>query len=393
MSQLHQLIEQHWQQPKRWLSCLLKPFSLLFACVAAQRRRAAAKGRLKSERLPVPVVVVGNIHAGGTGKTPIVAALVSALQQRGVKVGIISRGYGRKSREVYVLNQHSSAADAGDEPLLLYRKTGAPTAVGSRRAEAGRALLAAYPDIELIVADDGLQHYALQRDIEIAVFPSADVGRSGLDVLPNGPLREPLQRLNSVDAIVISGGGSAQKLSAAAHFCSRIEAGEIYRLNNPQQKWHAGRLKMSEASFCAAKTESFAKMSEASFSEAKMSAANFSAAKTESFSPTNTNETNPAPTIAALAGIAKPQRFFDTLASLGITPAQTVILPDHAEIREQDLPQADRVLITEKDAVKLSGEAAENVWVLPVCAIIEPDLAAFVLGRLKMETKYPSESS
>ncbi|MCF7530215.1 tetraacyldisaccharide 4'-kinase [Neisseria lisongii] len=373
MSQLHQLIEQHWQQPKRWLSCLLKPFSLLFACVAAKRRRAAVKGRLKSERLPVPVVVVGNIHAGGTGKTPIVAALVSALQQRGVKVGIISRGYGRKSREVYVLNRHSSAAEAGDEPLLLYRKTGAPTAVGSRRAEAGRALLAAYPDIELIVADDGLQHYALQRDIEIAVFPSADVGRSGLDVLPNGPLREPLQRLNSVDAVVISGGGSAQKLSAAAHFCSRIEAGEIYRLNNPQQKWHTCRLK----------TEGFAKTSEASFC----------AAKTENFAPTNTNETNQAPTIAALAGIAKPQRFFDTLASLGITPAQTVILPDHAEIREQDLPQADRVLITEKDAVKLSGKAAENVWVLPVCAIIEPDLAAFVLGRLKMETKYLSESS
>ena len=109
---------------------------------------------------------------------------------KGIKVGIISRGYGRKSKAVHVLNAASRAEDAGDEPLLLFRKTGAPTAVGSSRAQAGRALLAAHPDIRLIVADDGLQHYALRRDVEIAVFPAADTGRTDLDLLPNGSLRE-----------------------------------------------------------------------------------------------------------------------------------------------------------------------------------------------------------
>ena len=134
---------------------LLKPLSKLFAKITAKRRDDFVSGRLESGKLPVPVVVVGNIHAGGTGKTPIVAALVSGLQEKGVKVGIISRGYGRKSKAVHVLNTASSAADAGDEPLLLFRQTGAPTAVGSSRAEAGRALLAAHPELELIVADDG----------------------------------------------------------------------------------------------------------------------------------------------------------------------------------------------------------------------------------------------
>lgn len=341
MPKLHQIIEQHWQHPKPWLTLLLKPFSCLFGLIAAKRRRDFSAGRLKSEKLPVPVVVVGNIHAGGAGKTPVVSALVSELQQRGVKVGIISRGYGRKEKGVHVLNAASTAAQAGDEPLLLFRQTGAPTAVGSRRAEAGRALLAAHPEVEMIVADDGLQHYALQRDVEIAVFPAADVGRTDLDFLPNGGLREPLSRLAEVDAVVISGvsAESAQDVQTAygRHcFVSRVETGEIYRLNAPQEKWDTGRLKNKTA--------------------------------------------------AAAAGIAKPERFFKTLAKLGIELAETVALPDHAAITPQDLPRADCVLITEKDAVKLSDglnqDALNHVWVLPVCAIIEPDLADFVSDRL-----------
>ena len=190
MPKLHQIIERHWQSPNPFLSLLLKPLSKLFAKIAAKRRDDFVSGRLKSEKLPVPMGVVGNIHAGGTGKTPIVAALVSGLQEKGVKVGIISRGYGRKSKAVHVLNTASSAADAGDEPLLLFRQTGAPTAVGSSRAEAGRALLAAHPELELIVADDGLQHYALQRDMEIAVSTEAKRDK--------GSRKLPLMRLSSV---------------------------------------------------------------------------------------------------------------------------------------------------------------------------------------------------
>ena len=335
MSKLHQIIERHWQSPNPFLSLLLKPLSRLFAKIAAKRHDDFVSGRLKSEKLPVPVVVVGNIHAGGTGKTPIVAALVSGLREKGVKVGIISRGYGRKSKTVHVLNTASSAADAGDEPLLLFRQTGAPTAVGSSRAEAGRALLAAYPELELIVADDGLQHYALQRDMEIAVFPAADAERTNLDLLPNGSLREPLSRLASVDAVVVSGGKADAAFRPSENmFASHIETGRIYRLNRPSEKLDFAGLENQ--------------------------------------------------TIAAVAGIAKPERFFDSLRNMGITLNQTVALPDHADIAVADLPNAYAVIITEKDAVKFSdGLNLNHVWVLPVCAIIEPDLAAFVLEQLE----------
>ena len=198
---LHALLERHWQSPNPVLRLLLRPLSIVFSAIAARRRARYLAGSLKSEKLPVPVVIVGNIHAGGTGKTPITAALVAALQKRGIAVGIISRGYGRSLKTPHVLTERSTAAEAGDEPLLLHRRTHAPTAVASRRVEAARALLAVHPEVQLIIADDGLQHYALARDLEICVFPAADAARHDLDVLPNGSLREPIARLREVDAI------------------------------------------------------------------------------------------------------------------------------------------------------------------------------------------------
>ena len=341
MPKLHQIIERHWQRPNPLLTCLLWPFSRVFAAVVKKRREDVLAGRLNGERLPVPVVVVGNIHAGGTGKTPMTAALVSGLQRRGVKVGIVSRGYGRKGKGVCVLNENSTADEAGDEPLMLYRQTLAPTAVGSRRVEAGRALLAAHPEIELIVSDDGLQHYALQRDLEIAVFPAADTARRDLDLLPNGSLREPLSRLESVDAVVVSGGSgqAGSSFRPSEHmFYSRIETGQIYRLNRPQEKLDAARLH--------------------------------------------------GKTLAAAAGIARPERFFDSLRGMGIALNETLALPDHADITPEMLPRADAVFVTEKDAVKLPrGADTEHVWVLPVCAIIEPDLAGFVIGMLGLDAE------
>ena len=341
MPKLHQIIERHWQQPQPCLTALLWPLSRLFQTASALRRRCYQTGRLKSGKLPVPVVVVGNIHAGGTGKTPVTAALVRGLQQHGIQAGIISRGYGRDGSGVYVLNAQSRAADAGDEPLLLYRQTAAPTAVGSSRIEAGRALLAAHPEVEVIVADDGLQHYALQRDIEIAVFPAADVGRDNLDLLPNGGLREPLARLQTVDAVVVSGSTDKTDLSAFAPseklFRSHIESGAIYRLNRRDILLDHTILKGRRT--------------------------------------------------AALAGIARPERFFQSLQALGITADETRTLPDHAALTPADLPAADAVFITEKDAVKLADFDADNVWVLPVCAIIEPDLAAWLAGRLKPKAR------
>lgn len=339
MPKLYQIIEHHWQHPNPLLTFLLWPLSRLFAKVAEKRRRDFLAGRLNSDKLPVPVVVVGNIHVGGVGKTPIVSALVSDLQRRGIKVGIISRGYGRKNAQVYVLDSRSRADDVGDEPLLLYRQTHAPTAVGLRRAEAGRALLAAHPEVEVIIADDGLQHYALQRDVEIAVFPFADTVRTDLDFMPNGGLREPLSRLDSVDAVVISGGENPAFRPSAHMFHSRIETGALYRLHHSQEKLDLGRLKNQR--------------------------------------------------VVAVAGISKPERFFHALRALGIELSQTIALPDHTHITPQDLPSADFVLVTEKDAVKLRGGDDLNVWVLPICAIIEPDLTDFLLGRLKIRPTSP----
>ncbi len=337
---LHRLIEQHWHTPKPWLQALLFPFSRLFERIAGYRRKRYLSGSLKSQKLPVPVVIVGNIHAGGTGKTPVTSALVTALQQRGLRVGIISRGYGRSLNTPHLLSAHSSAAEAGDEPLLLYRQTRAPAAVAADRYAAGCLLLEAHPDTDIIVADDGLQHYALHRDVEIAVFPAADCNRR-LDVLPNGCLREPLGRLQHTDALVFSQAENgipsqaAQQLGLSEHFPmfhSHIRPDLPYRLNQPEQILHPDRL--PEHTVCT-----------------------------------------------AIAAIARPQRFFDSLKQLGFHLNHTVTLPDHAAIDPAALPENGCIFITEKDAVKLSGSLNRNIWVLPVRAQIMPDLAEFVAEK------------
>ncbi|SSY80984.1 tetraacyldisaccharide 4'-kinase [Alysiella crassa] len=338
---LHQIIEKHWQNPQPILRICLSPLSKIFAKIAAKRRADFLSGSLNAQKLPIPVVVVGNIHVGGTGKTPITAALVSALQTRGVKVGVISRGYGRKSREIHVLHAHSTAEQAGDEPLMLFRQTGAPTAVGADRYAAGMALLAQCPDLQMIISDDGLQHYRLARDVEICVFPAADVGRVDLDVLPNGALRESVARLQDVDFVIISNATAAQvaqfaqdfRLPETKLFASETLTAEPYRLANPDEKLLSGSLKTGAA-------------------------------------------------CVAVAGIARPQRFFNALNNMGFYLSQTIVLPDHAAINVDDLPHADYVFITEKDAVKLSGQVLDNVWVLPIRARIEPDLANVMIGKL-----------
>ena len=344
---LHTLLERHWQSPNPLLRLLLRPLSILFGKIAARRRARYLAGSLKSEKLPVPVVIVGNLHAGGTGKTPITAALVAALQARGIAVGIISRGYGRSLKTLHVLTANSSAAEAGDEPLLLYRRTRAPTAVASHRIEAARALLAAHPEVQLIIADDGLQHYALARDLEICVFPAADAARHDLDVLPNGGLREPIARLREVNAIVFSQAAPALAPAAQQHFrlpqsialfTSQVHATAPYRYAQPSEKLDIGSLK-------------------------------------------------PTARCVAIAAIARPQRFFDSLAALGIPLAQTIALPDHAALNITALPAADYIFVTEKDAAKLPppDKAPANIWVLLIDAQIAPDLADWVLAELGME--------
>jgi tetraacyldisaccharide 4'-kinase len=344
---LHAILERHWQSPNPILRLLLRPLAILFGKIAARRRARYLAGSLKSEKLPIPVVIVGNIHAGGTGKTPITAALVAALQARGITVGIISRGYGRSLKTPHVLTANSTAAEAGDEPLLLYRRTHAPTAVASRRVEAARALLAVHPEVQLIIADDGLQHYALARDLEICVFPAADAARHDLDVLPNGGLREPIARLRDVDAVVFSQAAPAVAAAAQQHFrlpqsvalfTSQIHANAPYRYAQPSEKLHSGSLKTHAR-------------------------------------------------CVAIAAIARPQRFFDSLAAQGFPIAQTIALPDHAALDIAALPAADYIFVTEKDAAKLPPppHAPSNIWVLPIDAQITPDLADWVLAELGIQ--------
>lgn len=323
--------------PRAWrargpLAWLLLPVGWLFFLIAALRRAAYRRGWLRSERLPVPVVVVGNIVAGGAGKTPLTLWLAQRLTALGRKPGIVSRGYGRATddvREVKV-GAGDTAQTAGDEPLLLARRSGCPVFVGSDRAAAARALLAAHPECDLILCDDGLQHYRLQRDVEIAV-----IDRRGLMngwPLPAGPLREPAERLAAVDAIVLHGIDLPPAEGVAA-FRMRLQGDRCYRLDAPETSCAASDLASG--------------------------------------------------TLHAVAGIAEPQRFFDHLAALGLSFVPHAF-PDHHRYTAADLNFAgDAILTTEKDALKCAGLTALPIWVLPVDAVIDPDLARFILDALE----------
>lgn len=342
---LSRILLQAWAR-RGPLACLLLPFSGIFATLAALRRYAYRRGWLQSERLPVPVVVVGNIIVGGSGKTPLTLWLAEALRHSGFKPGIVSRGYAaaasddsRRVREVHV---GSAASEVGDEPLLLKRRSGLPLFVGRDRVAAARALLAAYPDCNLILSDDGLQHDRLARDVEIAVVDGRGVMNGWL--LPAGPLRESSRRLASVDALVLN--GETTQLPAAAQgvpaFRMRLFGAAFQRLDDPAQT-------------CAPVELAGLKL-------------------------------------AAVCGIAVPERFFAHLTGLGLQFSQHVFA-DHHRFSAADLVaiDADALLLTEKDAVKCGALAftARPVWVLPVTAQLESlpaainvsdarDLAAYI---------------
>ena len=187
----------HGQWSKKGLLALARsPLSLIYLAVVMNRVR-----RFHPEKLPVPVIVVGNIYVGGTGKTPVTIELVKALAALGYHPGVISRGYGRKDSATVMVEPESPAAVVGDEPLLIVQATGVPTAVARNRTAAGRMLLSAHPEIDVLISDDGLQHLQLARDIELAVVGARGIGNGW--VLPAGPLREPRSRLDTVDAIIL----------------------------------------------------------------------------------------------------------------------------------------------------------------------------------------------
>ncbi len=311
------------------LAWLLLPVGMLFFIVAALRRIAYRQGWLRSCRLPVPVVVVGNLIVGGAGKTPLTLWLAQRLRALGRRPGIVSRGYRRSTRDVREVGAGDTAQEAGDEPLLLARRSGCPVFVGADRFTAAQALLEAHPDCDLILCDDGLQHYRLARDVEIAV-----IDRRGLMnrlPLPAGPLREPASRLFEVDACVLHEARITPPVGVAC-FRMQLLGQRFYRLDDPNRTCDARELTGQK--------------------------------------------------LHAVAGIGEPQRFFDHLARLGLS-FEAHAFPDHHHYQASDLAfDGDAILMTEKDALKCPGLARLPVWVLPVEARVEPDLARFVLEKI-----------
>ena len=327
-----------WYSPRLTpLTLPLVPLSVLFAGAVALRRALYRIGLLRSQRLPVPVVVVGNITVGGSGKTPLVAALAGALAARGWRPGIVSRGYGRRKGpggEAPLLVAHDSdPALAGDEPVLLAR-AGFPVAVASDRVAAANALLAAHPECNVIVADDGLQHLRLARDVEIAVMDAARGFGNGWR-LPAGPLREAPDRLAAADAVVaLCREGAAPPQAWPGAFVMTL-AGEVFhRVNAPDVT-----------------------------------------AGADAFGGAG---------VHALAGIGDPERFFAQLRALGVDVVAHP-LPDHHAFSAADLalPGASAILMTEKDAVKCGSLADDRCWYLPVRARTDPALVMRVEEKIR----------
>lgn len=291
---LERVLLQTWARrgPLAWL---LWPLSMLYGVLVALRRSLYRFGWLASDGVPVPVIVVGNAVAGGGGKTPAVMAIVQHLRERGRQPGVVSRGYGRRGADCREVRPDSDPAEVGDEPLLIHDRCGVPVFVAQRRVDAARALLLRHPHTNVIVCDDGLQHYALRRDIEICVLDDRGIG-NGL-LLPAGPLREPWPR--AVDLILHTG----QRTRAEGYASQRSLAPLARRADGSHVPLVALR----------------------------------------------------GQPLLALAGIARPEAFFAMLRAQGLTLAETFALPDHHDFENWHPPLAGShdLICTEKDAVKL----------------------------------------
>lgn len=314
---------------------LLWPLSLLYGLVTRLHRGAYSLGLRRTERLPVPVVVVGNVVAGGGGKTPVVLALATHLRARGVRVGVVSRGYGRTSSERDAPIEVTPDGDVhavGDEPLLLARRCGVPVFVASRRADAGRALLAAHPQTQVLLSDDGLQHHALQRDLTVCVFDARGVANNLL--LPAGPLRER--------------GGSATWVLQSDELTEAARQAIAREVRAIQGRYDMHRTLAHDAV----------------------------RADGSRIALTALAAQGPA---VAVAGIARPDGFFHMLRARGLALARTIALPDHYDFKSVEfLYDAENPLIcTEKDALKL-WHHRPDAWAVPLAFEPDPDfLAAF----------------
>jgi tetraacyldisaccharide 4'-kinase len=313
----------HWHR-RGALAWLLWPASLGFGLLAFLRRMLYRLRILKSVHPGIPVIVVGNLSVGGSGKTPLVLWIAQFLQASGWSPAIVSRGYGAAGSAPRAATVVSEPEEVGDEPVVLARRSGCPVWVGARRVEVIAALRAQHPEVNVVVLDDGLQHYALRRDLEIVVVDARGFGNGFL--LPAGPLREPRGRLRTVDAVVSHGG-------PVDGFAMQLEGEVAHRMTDardrqPLSAWRGAR-------------------------------------------------------IHAVAGIGHPTRFFVHVGRHGpsVVPHP---FPDHHRLRPEELDFGDDapVLMTEKDAVKLRRDARAHWWVLPVSARLDPAFGDWLLRRL-----------
>jgi tetraacyldisaccharide 4'-kinase len=320
-----------WQDGLTWRTALVLPVAWIFGLLVRCRHALYRAGWFSQVRLRVPVLVVGNITVGGSGKTPLVIHLVDALRQRGHSPGVISRGYGATDAPALgEVTPTTAPAQCGDEPTLIRRRAGCPVFVGARRAAAGQALLDAYPQVDVIIADDGLQHLALARDYEIAVFDGRGCGNGRL--LPAGPLREPLARLREVDAVVDQDAGAP----VDGAFAMALVPEDFHALDQPGHTCPPALFAERESR-----------------------------------------------TVAAVAGIGNPSRFFRQLRALGLTVEEHAF-PDHHTFSASDIAgiHAPIILMTEKDALKCAGFGDGRIWVAPVRATVGDELVDSILEKL-----------
>lgn len=353
-----------WQRQAAWLWLLL-PVSWLYGFITMVRRQAYQVGLFSSYRAPIPLMVIGNITVGGSGKTPLIIALVTHLQKQGIKVGVISRGYGGDSNQMPALvHADSLPSIVGDEPCLIVNMTGAAMAVCPNRKQAITTLLNAHPELQLIIADDGLQHYALQRDIEWIVV-DASRGFGNQQLLPTGFLREPMSRLTGANVVYHEKADRTTKDNKQA----KAKRLTMYLQADKLQPLWSSAVEIDGLSV-AAKT------------------------------PMPLMPPIPNGRVHAVSGIGYPQRFFDTLMALGFDVIGHAY-PDHYDFSLTELLQYSElpIIVTSKDAVKIRAllinmssrqplndeyqELVHRLWVLPVTAVLSDGCYVSLQQQLK----------
>lgn len=319
------VLEHIWYK-RSILTWVLWPLSCVFAFVVKQRRKRYMMRSQQRYRCPVAVIIVGNISVGGNGKTPVVLALCEFLKANGYHPGIISRGYGGHAKGPLEVTPQTPASLSGDEPLLLRLRSEVPVVVCADRPKAARFLIEHHPQSDVIIADDGMQHYPLERDVEICVVDATRQFGNGF-CLPAGPLREPLTRLDYVDRLVTNGGSieeySSDVMQLVPTQWRRVFDGEVVT-SIPQKG-------------------------------------------------------------IAFAGIGYPERFYQTLRKLGITLSECIDVGDHGQLSEVQIKQyqSQQVLMTEKDALKYRKKAGKHWYYLCVNAQLPDDFYQFILQRLE----------